>query len=226
MSTVDKTFHKIAHGYYVNTPWTGICLITPAFFVANESDYKIYEDENEKEFFKIIYNKLYQKQLNIHHLDSTVQDKAAYYITNFSKISNKTVCDEGKIFVGKQLTENEKYIAVDSLTKKMTFPLILKNFKEWLKLYIKNFINAFGNGNYTLLYFTILIFSLYGLIKLETTTFKLIALLSLITIFNVALVAIGMHTIKRFTFYNDWVLFLILIILLDTVLKFNKANEK
>jgi O-antigen ligase len=222
----DKTFHKIAHGYYVNTPWTGIHLITPAFYVADESDYKIYEDENEKEFFKIIYNKLSQKKLNIHHLDSTVQDKATYYIVNFSKIANETVFDQGKIFFGKNLSENEKYIAIDALTKKMTFPLIFNNLKEWSKLYIKNYINAFGNSRYCLIYFMLLILGLYGLIKFGTSNFKLVALLSLITISNSALVAIGMHTIKRFTFYNDWVIFLILFILLDTFLKFNNANEE
>jgi len=224
MSTLDKSFHKIAHGYYLNTPWRGVLTITPAIYVADKLDYKIFEDENEKAFFKIVFDKLQQRKLTIHQLDSTTQDEYYYYFVNFNNIAIETVLDEGKLFVSKQLSENEKYIAVNRLTKKMTYPLIFDNFIAWSKLYIQNFIHAFGNSRYCLLYFMLLFFGLYGLLKYETPSFKLVALLSLLTIANNAVVAIGVHTIKRLTFYNDWVLFIILFVLLNALFKLSKAH--
>ena len=122
-------------------------------------------------------------------------------------------------------TNDEKLIEVDLLTKQMSIPLILDNFKPWLKLYIKNFVYAFGNAKYTLLLFIILIFSFIKALKTNDMEYKIILFISLLSIGNVALVSIGMHTLKRFTFYNDWVLFLIFFILISSKNLVNKPKQ-
>lgn len=222
-SLADKFYHQLKHDAFVNTPWTGIHLITPAFYVADEEDFKVYESKDEQQFFKWIFAKLYHRNLNINNLNEEgTYDPTAYYSVHFSEIANETIYDSGKELVGTNLSENEKFIALDQLTKKMTLPLVMDNFGSWLKLYIKNAINAFGSSKYALLYFLLLIFGIVALIKKGNDTFKVITLISVLTFANVALVAIGMHTIKRFTFYNDWVLFLIVFILLDGFIKYKK----
>jgi O-antigen ligase len=75
-----------------------------------------------------------------------------------------------------------------------------------------------------LLYVIILLFGVVGMIKKEKVVYKVVSLLSILTLANVALVALGMHTIKRFTFYNDWVLFLIVFILMDAYIKQSKSH--
>lgn len=223
-SLLDKTFHYLKHGYFVNTPWTGIPLITPAFYVSDEQDYQLYESEFEQQFFKSIHSQLIKRNLNIHHLkEDGINDETTFYILHFSKISNETLFDYGKTLLGKEMSESQKFIALDALTKEMVLPLVLDNFGLWCKLYIKNIVNAFGTSKYMLLYVILLLFGLVGMIKKDMDGYKVISLLSILTFGNIALVALGMHTIKRFTFYNDWVVFLIVFILLDTYMKQKKS---
>ncbi len=222
-STIDKLYHGIKHNYFVNTPWTGLHLITPAFYVADKEDVSIYKSEKEKHFFNAIFDILERKKLNINYLDSSVYDETEYYLTNFTQIANHTIYDDGKDLLGNNLSENEKFIKLDEITKKMAFPLIIDNFTLWLKLYIKNFINAFENSRYALLYFIILFFGLFQLKRMSTNKVKFIIIGSLFTILNVAIVAIGMETIKRFTFYNDWIFFLIIFVFLDTFIENKKT---
>lgn len=58
---------------------------------------------------------------------------------------------------------------------------------------------------------------------MSTNKVKFIIIGSLFTILNVAIVAIGMETIKRFTFYNDWIFFLIIFVFLDTFIENKKT---
>lgn len=224
-SLMDKTYHQLKHGHFVNTPWTGIHLIAPAFYVADEEDYQLYDSDEERDFFKSIFTKLYSNHLNVNHLNEDGQrDATEFYIRHYSAIANATIYDSGKELVGIQLSEDQKFIALDQLTKKMALPLVLNNFKSWFKLYIKNSVSAFGSAKHAAIYIILLLVGLVGLFKKGQNDYKVMSLLVLLTFGNVALVAIGMHAIKRFTFYNDWVLFLILFILIDAYSKPIKSN--
>jgi O-antigen ligase len=186
-------------------------------YVASEKDSAIYNSPDEKAYFETVYAKLKERKLNIHHLElSTNQDETSYYIDNFTMIANRTVYNDGKETLAKNLNENERFIAVDNITKKMVLPLAIENSFPYAKLYIKNTINAFGNLATALLYLIILIFALVTLRKYDSHELKIIVLGIMLTLANGAFIALGMHTVKRFTFYNDWVLFLVVFILLDT----------
>lgn len=220
VSFADKTYHKIAHDKYVSTPWTGIHLLTPAIFVADECDFSIYKNQEEQAFYKSVFDELKHKGLNIHQLDTKQTDASIFYINHFSDIANHTIFEVGKKKYN-GLTENEQIIATDRLTKSMTLPLILNNFKGWIIIYIKNFINAFGSFKYLTLYILLLLFSIYKLVKSDSKIFKFIALIMLLTFANITLVSLGMHTIKRFTFYNFWTIFLAIFALLELI---NNSN--
>lgn len=209
----DKLYHKIKHGHFVSTPWTGIHLISPAFYVADENDAHIFKDKNERYFFNEVYKKLKEEKLNINHIEPK-HSKINYFIDNYSYIANFTLHDFGIQLMGKNLDENEKLIALDSMTKKMSKPLIINNFSKWLKIYIGNFINAFGGIANAII---ILILLFFGLLKLKSnlSNIKLITLGSILIISNAAVVSIGVHTIERLVFYNNWIIFLIVFLLLE-----------
>jgi len=209
----DKLYHKIKHDHFVSTPWTGIHLISPAFYVADENDAHIFKDENERYFFKEVNKKLKEEKLNINYINpkhSTVN----YFLDNYSYIANFTLHDFGIQLMDENLDENEKLIALDRITKKMSKPLIINNFDKWLKIYIGNFVNAFGNTITTIIIFIIFFFGLLHL-KSNSIIIKVITLLSTLVILNAVVVSIGVHTINRLMFYNYWIYFLIVFILLD-----------
>ncbi|OMP30228.1 hypothetical protein BKM32_12660 [Mangrovimonas sp. DI 80] len=214
----DKTYHKLVHGYFVNTPWTGIHLMTPAFFVSDAEDFSIYKSKDEQEFYKKTFSELAKKNLNIHSFQasSNKKDEVVVYTENYSEIANSTILPIGTDHVDQELSNEKKLISVDRMTKRMSIPLIINNFRPWLKLYIKNLTQAFGNAKYTLLLIIIMLFSFIKVLKTNIVEYRVIFIISMLSLLNVVLVSIGMHTLKRFTFYNDWVFFLIIFSLINS----------
>lgn len=220
----DKLYHKVAHDEFVSTPWTGIHLLTPAMYVSDASDYNIYNSQKAKALFKNSYKDLAKKHLNIHELNPNLhhENDLSIYVKEYSEIANFTILPNGLALADSLATHSKKLIEVDVLTKQMSIPLIINNFKAWLSLYIKNFIHAFGNAKYTLLLVIILGFSCIKAYQTNEIKYVTISCIVLLSLSNVALVAIGMHTLKRFTFYNDWVWFLIFILLIHSGNKTSK----
>jgi O-antigen ligase len=219
---IDKTYHYVVHDHFVTTPWTGIHFITPALFVANESDVSVFSSEEEKSFFTEIYGKLEANGLTLSSLEENNSEGTIFYINNFSKIANGTVFNEGRYFFESPIEDAETFIKLDILTKQMSLPLTLKNFAKWSKLYYQNFAFGLNGSRYVMLYILLLVVALFSVFKTPSSEIKFILLGTLLTLFNIGIVSIGMHTIKRFTFYNDWILFFILFILIDFLIKKQK----
>lgn len=225
ISIADKTYHKIKHDHFVSTPWKGIHLITPAFYVADRVDVSLFENKEEQLFFKATYIQLSNKKLNINHLEEKYKAHTiSPFINHYSEIANHTVLTEGEKLTNSNLTTNETYIKIDSLTKSMAFPLILDNLKQWGTIYIKNIAHGFGNLKFLLLYFILLVYSLFSFLKKASNENKLFVLILVLIFSNIAFIAIGIHTIKRYTFYNDWVLFLMIFVLLDSFSSIKKRG--
>ncbi|OAB81810.1 hypothetical protein [Cochleicola gelatinilyticus] len=225
-SLTDKTYHKITNGHFVTTPWTGLHLLSPAVYVANRNDGALFLDTEAQHFFDAIYAKLDERALNIHHPDVVHIDQTEYYRFKYSRIANWTLYDYGKNVLLPNGTEDEKFIKLDTVTKQMAFPLIVKNWKAWLSLNLKNFNSGFGSSFVLLFYGIFFVFSSWMLFRKPSNTVKIIWLATTLTLLNMALVSIGMHTIKRFSFYNDWVFFLVLFLMLHLFWETAKGSEK
>ena len=217
VSLTDSTYHKIVHNHFTNTPWTGIHLLAPAMYVADKEDIAIYTSEEEKAYFNAIYAEIEENKYNEAAAISEGQDVISHYIANFAKIANSTIYPIGKERYEKELSENDALIKIDETTSAMALPLIKDNFKKWISLYIKNFSYGFENSKYVLLFVILFLFGISKINGSNANRFKAIAFLTCITLSNMALVAVGMHTLKRFTFYNDWVLFFVIFILLNSI---------
>jgi|TARA_R100000479_G_scaffold21607_1_gene8158 hypothetical protein len=217
VSLTDSTYHKIVHGHFTNTPWTGIHLLAPAMYVADKEDVAIYTSEEEKAYFNAIYAEIEENKYNEAAAISEGQDIISHYIANFAKIANGTIYPIGKERYENELSKDDALIKVDETTTAMSIPLIKDNFKKWLSLYIKNFSYGFENSKYVLLFVILFLFGISKINVSNINRFKAIAFVTCITISNIAIVAVGMHTLKRFTFYNDWVLFFVIFILLNSI---------
>ncbi|MGH1385353.1 hypothetical protein [Kordia sp.] len=219
-SLADRTYHKVVHGHFVSTPWTGMNMITAAFFVSDAEDKTLFESPLEKEFFQKTHYHLMEENMNINNLDlTTFHSPTQFYIGKFADITMGPIFNNGKEVLNDSLTKIERFIELDKMTRCMVKPLIWDNFSKWKRLYIQNAIHGFGGIKYVLLYFLIALYSLVALLKRDQTEYKILGLTSLLLIGNVLIVAIGMHAVIRFTFYNDWVLFLTIFVLLNSLNK-------
>ena len=221
---LEKSYHKATHDVYVSTPWTGIHLFTPALYVASAEDAAVFTSEEEKAFFLFALDRIKTKGWSSYQTDGKQKIDIDFYIKNFTEIANSTLYLEGKEFIGPQLTETQKFIQLDELTKRMTLPLIKKNPKKWLELYVKNFIHAFGTTKGFLLWIVVLLLVGWRMLQQRTSENKIIVFSLLLLCANAATLSIGIMTIKRYLFYNDWVLFLIVFILLNSFLQSKKTT--
>lgn len=216
----DKSYHAIKHNHFVSTPWTGIHLLTPAIFTANESDIDLYKDPIERAYFKEMFTALKKVGLNVNHKIDPHELDIDIYVKHYSDIANGTLFYKGLPLInGNSYDEdakisNQEFIAIDHLTKVMTPALIWDNKVDWFKLYIMNFIHGFDSLSYLIVYLVIFIAGGIAFSKKATPVTKAILLFTGSTLANMAVISIGMHTIQRFTFYNDWVIFLIIFLLI------------
>ncbi|EDP97164.1 hypothetical protein U8527_02415 [Kordia algicida OT-1] len=219
-SLADKTYHKIIHGHFTSTPWTGMSIITPVLFVADAEDEAVLETTQEKEFFKKTHHNLVEANMHISKLNLNPNETPTlYYINNYANLQMGPIFKNADEMMDDSQSRIEQFIALDEFTKKVSKPLIADNFTKWRRIYTGNMIFGFGGMKLALLYIFIAICSFIALLKRNHNTYKVLLLISLALIANIMIVSIGMHAVIRFTFYNDWVLFLTIFILLNSLNK-------
>lgn len=219
----DITFHKIVHKRQVTTPWTGIQISTIPFFVSDQNDSLIFKNKEQRHYFRHIYSKLKEKKLlySQHPVGPKTVD---FFFENYVEICNHTLHRNGLETFQSNAPFEDKIIFNDKITTAMTLPLIQNNFKKWLGVYTSNFIKGFDTSKYFLLTIILLAVSLITLIRKENKLSKIIILLVLLQIGNVAIVALAEPTIGRYTFYNNWILIAVVLMLFQTNLA-QKSND-
>jgi hypothetical protein len=220
----DIVFHKIEHNHATTTPWTGIQISTIPFFVSDENDAAIFKTQQQQDYFRHIYQKLKEKKLLYSqqpHNSKTIE----FFFDNYTQICNHTLSENGLDFFPSTMTFDEKLIANDAMTSAMTLPLLKNNFKKCWVIYSANFIKGFDTSKHFLLMVIVLLLSLVALFKKENTISKFIVLLILAVIGNIALVAMAESTISRYTFYNNWVMIAIVLLLFQNTFYARRTNE-
>ena len=142
------------------------------------------------------------------------------FTNNYSAIANHTIYSEGyTIFSEKtHLSEFEIIQQIDKTTKRMCIPILKKEFTRWVKFYLSNISHGLFSANYFLFYVMLLLFCIYY-IKNPSFHFEISTLVILLLFGNILIVALGVHTIKRYLFYNNWVLFFIIFLSFNFIQK-------
>ena len=217
-SLVDKTYHKLYHGHFVSTPWTGLHISALPFFVSDEEDYNIFETTEEQEYFRHVYRELTLAGLTLHEFNKTHTGSRGFgfYAENSTNIANGIIDGKGTHFFDEEELE-VRWILNDRMSKKMAFPLILDNFGTWSKFYIMNIIAGMGHEKLLFLYPIFLLFSLvYIIIRRFQRLDVYIFLCFLMALSNIALVAFAQPlTFYRYTIYGDFLIYSAIVILLS-----------
>lgn len=221
VNMMDKGYHCVVHGYFVSTPGTGHTLTTSVFYLADKEDYNLFDSDVERNYFKKIKEKLDVNQWSNDHASryDSIQMFALYQV-NYPNICNETIHGIGLEYhkeIG--MSKNEQYIATSDLALKMYKPLLFDNLKKWIKLYVFNIKASLGTTKNLLLHIFVLIVGLILIVQNNSQLGKAITFMLLCTLANIALLAVATHSIKRYTFYNDWVIFLVVFIFINEYIK-------
>lgn len=221
---VERSYNKVVHGHFVNSAMNYVHLISADFYLSNEKDVDLFDDPDQKIYFKDVYGSLEAANLlQIQNMDSNLDDQQQFQY-NFTKICNRRVHEIGlQHFKEKGLDNVEQHIAINDLCASMVFPLMNQHKKERVSLFYKNLKTTFGSTKYLVLFLLILGYGIFGMIRFKDELFEFIVLVLTFMFANNIAVSIAVHPINRYTFYFDWILFAIVIILLDRYTK--KATQ-
>ncbi|OEJ98982.1 hypothetical protein A8C32_07310 [Flavivirga aquatica] len=226
-SLSERIYNKIVFGHFVNNAMNYVHLISSPFYISNESDIDLFTEKEERVYFKMVHKSLKEAQLTRNQSLNNGNDDAYFYRDNFTKICNKRIYKLGlNFYKDKGLDFNSQNIALNRLCSKIIFPLVNKNFKSWITLFFKNLKNSFGSFKQMLLFLMLLAYSMFYFSKFNRSAiYKFILLGTLFMFANNTLIALVVHPIKRYVFYFDWLIFAIIIILLNEFLKNKELNE-
>jgi hypothetical protein len=193
------------------------------FFVSDKDDYLLFENENQQNYFKFIYNKLDEKKLLQNNLPENIDEKDFFY-ENYCNISNFTISDDGLNFFNKNLSYEEKIILNDKMSLSITASLIKNNLSKWITIYKKNVFRGIGEIQSLFFILMLLFLNSFMLYKKEEFISKFIILLCFLIIGNIALVGIAEPVIERYTYYNNWIILAIFLLLFQNYFQ-KKTNE-
>lgn len=214
----EKIYNKVVFGYYKSNAMSNVHFIASGFYLSKDSDIDLFKAEDERAYFQIINQSLKEANMMRSQAVANGFDDYEFYDNNFSNICNHRIHELGlAYFKDKGLNYYEQNIALNSLCGNMIFPLIKSNFSNWTKLLFKNLKTTFGTTKQMLLILVLLFYSLYMVWKETDVIYKFISLACAFMFANNLLIALVVYANKRYVFYFDWVIFAIVIILLNRV---------
>jgi hypothetical protein len=224
-NVIEKIYNKVTYGYFINNSMSYVHLISASFYISDGNDVNIFKTEDEKQYFKQVYSSLVQAKLTRNQALELDKDEYRYYEDNFSNICNERVHEIGlNIFKRRGLNFYEQNIALNKMCSSMLLPLLKQNSKKWIVFYCRNLKNSFGNSKQVIMYFILLIYGMLFLFKTNKNVYKFIVVTLLFMFANNGIIALVVHSINRYIFYFDWVIFVIIFILLNDILK-KELNE-
>jgi O-antigen ligase len=211
---LDSSYRKIVHGHFITTPYSYINAVTLPLYLSTEADSLLLKDPDQRAVFLKTYKRIDSLGLLSSKVLGTDKEKYQLFHDKFPYICNQSFHNIGaKYFFKIHGDPFQNHIDTEQAAKEM-FPILLsKHFKEWISLYSISVFRGFGSVFVFLFFILICVVSGWKTLKSFTAENGFVFLSILLIISNAMLVAVAVHTITRYTFYNFALGFLILVIL-------------
>lgn len=213
---ITKSYNKVVHGYFVSNAMTYVHLVSADFYISESGNSNLFEDEDAQNYFKLVNASLNAADLSREKVRSKELDDQKFYDNNFSKICNERVHEIGlSYFKNKGFNYYDQNIYLNDLCKRM-FPVMLKaNYKNRIKLFLKNFKTTYGGTKYLILFVMLFLLAIWKLRNSKDPFYTFVALGFGFMLANSLLIAFVMYPNNRYTFYFDWLIFAVILILIE-----------
>ncbi|WP_452223751.1 hypothetical protein [Lacinutrix chionoecetis] len=220
ISFSERLYNKITIDQYKNYAMTYVHFIAAPFYLAQSEDVSVFKTEEEKAFFKRTFNILESKRLTLQYASKDKQPLYMFFERNFTKICNATVHQYNMdYYAAKGFNEYEQQYKVDEMTSKMFLPLLKANFKDWVHHVRRSFTKGVGGKAVLIMLLLVLVYSVWLFIKTSEYRFMFLIMVIVLKFANNAIIAMVVHSIDRYTFYFDWIVFAALIFLFNPLIK-------
>lgn len=216
--TLDKSYHKIVHGYFVTTPFSYVNAITLPLFVSKKEDVEQLKTKDERTLFLNTYNTIESLGLLSSEVSGDAKTEYMVFHNNFPIICNQTFHAAGKKYLENK-TENlgENVVMIEKAAMDMLPVLVKNNFKEYISIYFEGIF--YGFNGILISVFALLLFLYSSIITLKKWSLYngLLLFATTLIVSNAMIVAFASHSIMRYLFYNYFFAVLIGIILLRKI---------
>ena len=203
---IEKTYQYIKHDKFTTVPFTGRQLLVMPMFVAKESDKNLFARENQRDIFMHIYDEMASEGIAFYHKGSPSINAYIAYERHYNDISHYIIPRSAQKVMGAQYDEYK----MDACTVQMSLVLIRHNFKDFLKLYLKNIEMNSGKKPFVLFLFLVFTLTLINYIKHRSKASLILLFALILQLGNYMLIALVEPIIWRYTIYTNQVLFALL----------------
>lgn len=216
--TLDKTYHKIVHGFFVTTPFSYVNALTLPLFVSEKEDAAVLKTEDEKILFLKTYKILDSLGLLSSKITGDASAKYRVFHNNFPVICNRTFhVPTMNYFKNKTDEVGENVVLTEKAAKNMLPFLMKNNFSNYIIIYFEGIFH--GLKGILIFVFAMLLFLYSAIVTLKKWSIYngMFLLATTLIVSNAFIVAFASHSIMRYLFYNYFFAILIGIILLRKI---------
>lgn len=216
--TLEMSYHFLAHGKFIRTPFTGIQLATNALYVSSVKDSVNINNEHYRSIFVKI-----MKEADSQNLTQSKRFKNmgfySHYEISYNDLCWRTIFPTIKANI-QYKNETQLFTKVDKITLSLSKIMITKNFKSFLKIYIYNAYNCFG-GFINSIWILLLSFTTLRWLFMDRNNKIALILLFVLGLHwsNVLLISLVEPAIVRYVFYTQTLLFVLVFIFCIEFLK-------
>src|SRR5690606_1398498 len=204
---------KLVHNHYITAPYTYVNAITLPLYISKKKDSILFENPDNRELFLKTYRRIDSLGLLSSKVDGGYKEKYQVFHDNFPYICNQSFHDIGRLYFKDESDPFQSSIDTEIAAKQM-FPLLVKeHFKDYIALYYTSIKHGFYSVFIFIFFVLVCIYSGWKCLKKFTFENAILFFGSLLIISNALIVAVAVHTILRYVFYNFAMAFIILFLL-------------
>lgn len=212
-NTLDATYRKAVHKHFITTPFTFTNALTLPLYISEKKDSSLFENPAHKAIFLKTYKRIDSLGLLSSKVEGDYSEKYQVFHDNFPYICNQSFHNIGREYYK---DENDPFkSAIDTeIAAKQMFPELLKaHFKDYISLYYTSVMHGFYSVFIFIFFVIICIYSGLKCLKKFNLENGLLFFGSLLILSNALIVAVAVHTIMRYVFYNFAMAFIIIVLL-------------
>ncbi len=214
---LDSTYRKLVHDHFITAPYSYVNAITLPLYISEEKDSTLFENEDQKIIFQKTYRRIDSLGLLSSKVEGGYKEKYQVFHDNFPYICNQSFHEIGRKHFKDENDPWQSSIDTEKAAKAMFLPLLKAHFKDYISLYYTSVMHGFYSVFIFIFFVLACFYSGIKLLKKFTWQYGIIFFGTLLILSNALIVAIAVHSIMRYVFYNFAVAFIILILLLKKV---------
>lgn len=212
-NTLDATYRKAVHKHFITTPFTFTNALTLPLYISEKKDSSLFENPDHKAIFLKTYKRIDSLGLLSSKVKGGYSAKYQVFHDNFPYICNQSFHNIGREYYKDDNDPFKSPIDTEIAAKQM-FPVLLKaHFKDYISLYYTSVMHGFYSVFIFIFFVIICIYSGLKCLKKFNLENGLLFFGSLLILSNALIVAVAVHTIMRYVFYNFAMAYIIIVLL-------------